>query len=122
MLWRNFAANLFGMHAVILRSYRPLFSIYIVFGQGKFHMGVHTSDNALHEKVVWQANGRRLSAEIFDGENVDKLIKIRQIHQYFPPSKFCTIRYNNINTWYITVGHSQLIYTLVIIATSAIII
>jgi len=30
-------------------------------------MGVYTSDNALHEKVVWQAN-RRLSAENFDGE------------------------------------------------------
>jgi len=31
--------------------------------------------------------------ENFDGENVDELIKIRQIHQYFPPSKFCAIRY-----------------------------
>jgi len=27
------------------------------------------------------ANGRRLSAENFDGENVDELIKICQIHQ-----------------------------------------
>jgi len=50
------------------------------------------SDNALHEKVVWLANGRRLSVENFDGENVDELIKIHQICQYFPPSKFCAIR------------------------------
>jgi len=50
------------------------------------------SDNALREKVVWHANGR-LSVENFDGENVDELIKIRQIHQYFPLSKFCAIRY-----------------------------
>ena len=56
-------------------------------------MGAYTSDNALREKVVWQANGRRLSAEIFDGENFDELIKICQIRQYFPPSKFCVIRY-----------------------------
>ena len=52
-------------------------------------MGVYSSDNTLREKVVWQANGRRLSAENFDGENIDELIKIRQ---YFPPSKFCAIR------------------------------
>jgi len=44
-------------------------------------------------KVFWQSNGRRLSAENFDRENVDELIKIHQIHQYFPPSKICTIRY-----------------------------
>jgi len=56
-------------------------------------MGAYTSDNTLREKVVWQANGRRLSAENFDGENVDELIKIRQIRQYFPPSNFCTIQY-----------------------------
>jgi len=55
-------------------------------------MGACTSDNALCKKVVWQANGRRLSAENFDRENVDELIKIRQIHQYFPPSKFCAIQ------------------------------
>ena len=48
-------------------------------------MGAYTSDDALRKKVVWQANGRRLSAEIFDGENVDELIKIRQIRQYSPP-------------------------------------
>jgi len=35
-------------------------------------MGAYTSDNVLHEKVVWQANGRRLSAENFDRENVDE--------------------------------------------------
>ena len=91
MLWRNFA-DLFGMHAVVLRSYRPLFFHLYIFGQGKFCMGLYTSDNALCEKVVWQANGRRLSAEIFDGENVDELIKNRQIRQYFPLSKFCAIR------------------------------
>ena len=55
-------------------------------------MGAYTSDDALREKVVWQANDR-LSVENFDGENVDELIKIRQIRQYFPPSKFCAIRY-----------------------------
>jgi len=56
-------------------------------------MGTYTSDNALHEKVVWQANSRRLSVENFDRENVDELIKIHQIHQYFSPSKICTIQY-----------------------------
>ena len=50
-------------------------------------MGVYTSDNALHEKVVWQANDR-LSVENFDGENVDELIKIHQIRQYFPCQNF----------------------------------
>jgi len=50
------------------------------------------SDNALREKVFWHANGRRLLVENFDGENVDELIKIRQIRQYFPPSKFCAIQ------------------------------
>jgi len=39
-------------------------------------MGAYTNDNALGKKVVWQANGRRLSVENFDEENVDKLIKI----------------------------------------------
>jgi len=53
MLWCNFA-DLFEMHAV---------DIYL-----KFHMGVYTSNNALHEKVVWQAKSRRLSAENFYGE------------------------------------------------------
>jgi len=42
---------------------------------GAYNIG---SDNALREKVVWYANGRRLSMENFDGENVDELIKIRQ--------------------------------------------
>jgi len=55
-------------------------------------MGAYTSNNGLCEKVVWQANGKRLSAENFDRENVDELIKIHQIHQYFPPSKICAIR------------------------------
>jgi len=59
-------------------------------------MGVYTSDNTLHEKMVWQANGKRLSAENFDGENVDELMKICKIHQYFPLSKYCTIRYFKI--------------------------
>ena len=49
---------------------------------------IYTSNNALREKVFWQANGRRLSAENFDGENVDELIKIRQIRQYFPHQNF----------------------------------
>ena len=76
MLWRNFA-NLFGMHTVVLRH---CFSIYI-FGQGKFRIGAYTSDND------------RLSVENFDGQNVDELIKIRQIRQYFPLSKICAIRW-----------------------------
>jgi len=46
-------------------------------------MGSYTiaSDNALREKVFWHANDRRLSVENFDGENVDELIKNRQIRQ-----------------------------------------
>ena len=48
-------------------------------------MGTYTSDNARREKVVWKANDRRLSVENLDQENVDELIKIRQIRQYFPP-------------------------------------
>ena len=32
--------------------------------------------------------------ENFDRENIDELLKIRQIRQYFPPSKFCTVRYH----------------------------
>jgi len=61
----------------------------------KYCMGLYTiaSDNALREKVFWHTNGKRLSVENFDGENVDELIKIRQ---YFPPSKFCAIRYYHI--------------------------
>jgi len=53
--------------------------------------------------VVWQANVRRLSVENFDWENVDEFVKIRQIHQYFPPSKICAI------IWYFarTVGLVQ---------------
>ena len=31
--------------------------------------------------------------ENFDWENIDKLLEIRQIRQYFPPSKFCAPRY-----------------------------
>ena len=34
--------------------------------------------------------------EIFDRENIDELLKIRQIRQYFPPSKICAI-YGNFN-------------------------
>ena len=33
--------------------------------------------------------------ENFDKENIDKLLEIRQIRQYFPPSKFSTL-------WYVT--------------------
>jgi len=29
-------------------------------------MGMYTSNNAPHEKFIWQANGRRLSVENFD--------------------------------------------------------
>ena len=49
---------------------------------------IATSDNAQREKVAWQENGKKLSAENFDGENVDELIKIRQIRQYFPHQNF----------------------------------
>ena len=31
--------------------------------------------------------------ENFDRENIDELLEIRQIHQYFPPSKICAVRY-----------------------------
>ena len=31
--------------------------------------------------------------ENFDRENIDELLEIRQIRQYFPPSKFCAVRY-----------------------------
>ena len=31
--------------------------------------------------------------ENFDRENIDKLLEIRQIRQYFPLSKFYTVRY-----------------------------
>ena len=30
--------------------------------------------------------------ENFDRENIDELLEIRQIRQYFPPSKFCAVR------------------------------
>ena len=32
--------------------------------------------------------------ENFDRENIDELLEIRQIRQYFPPSKICAVRYN----------------------------
>ena len=31
--------------------------------------------------------------ENFDRENIDELLEIRQIRQYFPSSKNCAIRY-----------------------------
>ena len=31
--------------------------------------------------------------ENFDRENIDKLLEICQICQYFPPSKLCAVRY-----------------------------
>ena len=33
--------------------------------------------------------------ENFDTENIDELLEIRQIRQYFPPSKFCAVQYIN---------------------------
>ena len=30
--------------------------------------------------------------ENFDRENIDELLEIRQIRQYFPPSKICAVR------------------------------
>jgi len=48
-------------------------------------MGAYTGDNALREK--WSGR-QRLSVENFNRENVDELIKIRQIRQYFPCQKF----------------------------------
>jgi len=68
------------MQAVVSHSYRLLFFHLYIFGQGKISHGrVYTIDNVLHKKVVLQANGRRLSAKNFDGENVDKLIKFVNI-------------------------------------------
>ena len=32
--------------------------------------------------------------ENLDRENIDEFLEIRQIHQHFPPSKICAIRYN----------------------------
>ena len=32
----------------------------------------------------------------FDRENIEELLEIHQICQYFPPSKFCTVRYLKI--------------------------
>ena len=31
--------------------------------------------------------------ENFDRENIDELLEIRQIRQYFPPSKICAVRH-----------------------------
>ena len=31
--------------------------------------------------------------ENFDRENIDELLEIRQIRQYFPPAKICAVRY-----------------------------
>jgi len=56
-------------------------------------MGAYTSDNALCKKWSGRQTALKLSVENFDGENVDGLIKVRQIHQYFPLSKFCAIQY-----------------------------
>jgi len=50
-------------------------------------MGVYTSNNAMCEKVIWKANGRKLSTKNFDGENVDEFIKIHQICQCLSPVK-----------------------------------
>ena len=35
--------------------------------------------------------------ESFDRENIDKLMESRQIHQYFPPSEFCAIKYQLVS-------------------------
>ena len=38
--------------------------------------------------------------ENFDRENIDELLEIRQIRQYFPPSKICAVQYwmaNNLS-------------------------
>ena len=34
--------------------------------------------------------------ENFDRENIDELLEIRQIRQYFPPSKICAVRYIHV--------------------------
>ena len=34
-----------------------------------------------------------VSMENFDRENIDELLEIRQICQYFPPSKICAVQY-----------------------------
>jgi len=95
MLWHNFA-GLFGMHAVVSCSYRPLF----------FHLAIYIwiGKNFAWERMLvitpcmkmWSGTGKwqkNISVENFDGENVDRLIKIHQFCQYFPLSKFCAIRY-----------------------------
>ena len=35
--------------------------------------------------------------ENFDRENIDELLEIHQIRQYFPPSKFCAVWYLGSN-------------------------
>ena len=42
--------------------------------------------------------------ENFDRENIDELLEIRQIRQYFPPSKICAIRYISVPTIAIKLG------------------
>jgi len=71
-------------------------------------MGAYTSDNALHKKVVWQANNRRLLAENFDGENVDKLIKNFQIRQYFPHQNF--VPYGNYHEPHVYMNQTMKLY------------
>jgi len=60
-------------------------SFIYILEQGKFRMGMYTSDNALREEWSGRQMALILSAENFDGENVDKLIKICQ---YFPHQNF----------------------------------
>ena len=42
--------------------------------------------------------------ENFDRENIDELLEIRQIRQYFPLSKFCAVQYIMLLYYYINSG------------------
>ena len=50
--------------------------------------------------------------ENFDRENIDELLEIRQIRQYFPLSKFCTIwySYNYIPLSQVSIQSMQITY------------
>ena len=90
MLWRNFA-DLIGMHAVVLRSYRPLFfHLYIAsyLDRENFAWACILAITSCAKKWSDRQMAKDYQRKKFDGENIDELIKIHQICQYFPYQKF----------------------------------
>ena len=53
--------------------------------------------------------------ENFDRENIDELLEICQILQYFPPSKFCTIWYMYVSMYIRTYACTICVVYLVVI-------